>query len=303
MKNKFIITIIGPTGVGKTKISLFIAKKLNTEIISSDSRQFYRELKIGSSMPNINDLSYIKHHFIGHLSIFQNYNAKLFEIDSLNKITKLFNKYSTIIMVGGSGLYEKAVTEGLSFIPDINLNIKKQLISSFKKNGIKFLQKEFKLLNINEKIDINNPVRLIRYLEIIKSTGHCPSFFFKKKKLYRNFNIIKIGLILSKKEIYFNIKNRINNMVNNGLIEEAIKLFPYRNLRSLQTIGYKEIFNFIKEKKNIYSEIKNITNLIEINTRKYIKKQITWYRKDKKIKWFNPKEKYNIIDFINQKLQ
>ncbi len=183
MKQKFIIFILGPTCIGKTHLSLFLAEKLKTEILSCDSRQFYKELKIGTSMPTVEELSRIPHHFIGNLSIHQVYNAKLFETDSLNKISELFNKYSILIMVGGSSLYEKAVTEGLSDFPEINLNFRNHLIYHFKKKGISFLQKEFfKLKKSDDLIDIFNPRRLIRYLEIVKSTGKNPSFFYKKKK-------------------------------------------------------------------------------------------------------------------------
>ncbi|WP_341655554.1 isopentenyl transferase family protein [Blattabacterium cuenoti] len=183
MNQKLLIFILGPTCVGKTFLSLFLAEKFHTEILSCDSRQFYKELKIGTSMPTIKELSRIPHHFIGHLSIHQTYNAKLFEIDSLKIISKLFTKHSVLIMVGGSSLYEKAVTEGLSEFPKINFNIRNDLIYHFKKKGISFLQKEFfKCKKAGESIDIYNPIRLIRYLEIVQSTGKNPFFFTKKKK-------------------------------------------------------------------------------------------------------------------------
>ncbi len=183
MNQKFIIFILGPTCVGKTHLSLFLAEKFKTEILSCDSRQFYRELKIGTSMPTLEERTRIPHHFIGHLSIHQNYNAKLFEIDTLKKISKLFTKYSLLIMVGGSSLYEKAITEGLSEFPKINSDIRNNLIYHFKKKGISFLQEKFfNLKKPGESIDIFNPRRLIRYLEIVQSTGKSPSFFYKKKK-------------------------------------------------------------------------------------------------------------------------
>ncbi|WP_185872522.1 tRNA (adenosine(37)-N6)-dimethylallyltransferase MiaA [Blattabacterium cuenoti] len=300
MNQKFIIFILGPTSVGKTDISLFLAKKLKTEILSCDSRQFYKELKIGTSMPTIEELSKVPHHFIGHLSIHNIYNAKLFEIDCLKKINKLFNKYSILLIVGGSGLYEKAITEGLSNFPKINKNIRNHLIFNFKKNGISFLQKEFKKLkNKNKFIDIYNPIRLIRYLEIIKSTGKDPSFFFQKKLKKRDFLILKIGLILPRYEIYIKINNRVENMIKKGLLYEAELYYPYKNLNSLQTIGYKEFFEFFDQKKNC---INDTIEKIKINTRKYAKRQLTWYKKDTDITWFHPNEKEKILSFILKKI-
>ncbi|AWU43996.1 tRNA (adenosine(37)-N6)-dimethylallyltransferase MiaA [Blattabacterium sp. (Cryptocercus kyebangensis)] len=299
MKKNFLIFILGPTSVGKTSVSIFLAKKLKTEILSCDSRQFYKELKIGSSIPTIEELQLVPHHFIGHLTIHQIYNAKYFERESLEKIKKLFHKYSILIMVGGSGLYEKAVTDGLSDIPDIDLNIRNNLIFNFKKKGILFLQKKVqKYGKVPNYLDINNPRRLIRYLEIFQTTGQPPTFFFKKKYL-KNFTILKIGLILSKDEINFRINNRVEKMIQNGLLEEAKKYYPYRHLNSLNTIGYKEIFNFFSKKK--YS-IQEISKEIKKNTRKYAKRQLTWYRKDSSITWFNPKEKDKIFSFILNKV-
>ncbi len=248
-------------------------------------------------MPTDEELSSVPHHFIGHLTIHQNYNVKCFEKESLKKIQELFNKYSILIMVGGSGLYEKSITEGLSDIPNIDFNIRKNLIFNFEKKGILFLQKEFQKFEKKPySIDINNPQRLIRYLEIVKSTGNTPSFFFKKKKsrIEKDFTVLKIGLILPKHEIYFRINNRVDKMIKNGLIDEAKKYYHYKYLNSLQTIGYKEIFDFFDQKNSIHETIEKIKQ----NTRKYAKRQLTWYKKDTSIIWFNPKEKEKILNFI-----
>ncbi len=261
-------------------------------------------------MPTLKELNSVPHHFIGHLTIHQNYNAKCFERDSLNIIEKLFKKYSILITVGGSGLYEKSITKGLSDIPNVDLNIRKNLISNFNKKGILFLQKELQKFEKKPySIDYNNPRRLIRYLEIIQSTGTPPSFFFKKKsRINRNFSILKIGLILPKDEIYFRINNRVEKMIKNGLIDEAKKYYPYRYLNSLKTIGYKEIFDFFdKEKKITYNNISNEIDIktiekIKKNTRKYAKRQLTWYKKDPSVIWFNPKEKEKILNFVFNKV-
>ncbi|WP_185858247.1 tRNA (adenosine(37)-N6)-dimethylallyltransferase MiaA [Blattabacterium cuenoti] len=295
MNQKYLIFILGPTCVGKTNLSLFLAEKFKTEILSSDSRQFYKELKIGTSMPTTKELYSVPHHFIGHLSIHHTYNAKLFEIDSLNKISELFTKHSILIMVGGSSLYEKAVTEGLSEFPKINSNVRNRLIYYFKKNGISFLQKEFlKIQKKNESIDIDNPRRLIRYLEIFRSTGKNPSFFYTHKKK-RNFIILKIGLTIPRYEIYSRINDRVDYMMKIGLLDEAKLYYHYRNLNSLKTIGYKEIFDFFSKEKN---DLNESIEEIKKNTRRYAKKQFTWYRKDPSIIWFHPKEKDKILNFI-----
>ncbi|ACX84065.1 tRNA delta(2)-isopentenylpyrophosphate transferase [Blattabacterium sp. (Periplaneta americana) str. BPLAN] len=301
MKPYFLIFILGPTGVGKTSISIFLAKRLKTEILSCDSRQFYQELKIGSYRPTIKELESVPHHFIGHLTIHQSYNAKCFEKDSLKKMKQLFKKYSILIMVGGSGLYEKSITEGLSDIPNIDLNIRNNLIYNFKKKGILFLQKEIqKLSPIPTNIDRNNPRRLIRYLEIVRSTGKNPSFFFKKRNL-RFFSTLKIGLTLPREEIYIRINKRVEKMIQMGLLEEACRYYPYRHLNSLHTIGYKEIFDFLlsKKKQSFHEAIEEIKK----NTRRYAKRQLTWYRKDPSITWFHPKEKEKIFYFILNKVE
>ncbi|WP_185882681.1 tRNA (adenosine(37)-N6)-dimethylallyltransferase MiaA [Blattabacterium cuenoti] len=301
MKYNILVVILGPTSVGKTQVSLFLAKKFNTQILSCDSRQFYKELKIGTCVPNKQILNSIQHHFIGHLSIHDDYNAKLFEQDAINKLHNLFLTYSILIMVGGSSLYEKAVTVGLSQIPKINKHIRNELRFNFKKHGILFLQKEIKkyIHKIPQTLDIQNPFRLMRYLEIIKSTQHSPSFFFSQKKQKRNFITIKIGLILPKEQIYSNINNRVDDMMKMGLLNEAKNYYEYRHLNSLNTIGYKEIFKFFsKETVNIYHTIDEI----KTHTRQYAKKQLTWYKKDPDITWFSPKDKKKILFFIINKM-
>lgn len=306
MKNKkIIISISGPTCVGKSSIAIFLAKKLNTEILSNDSRQFYKELKIGTSAPSKKELEKVQHHFIGHINIFQEYNAKLFEIDFLKKIKKLFKKYSILIMVGGSGLYEKSAIEGLSCIPKFNQNIRNNLIDRYKKYGINFLQTEFNKYRkkYKKEIDYNNPHRLIRYLEVIKSTGY-PHFFFKKNNKRLNFSVIRIGITIPKREINFKINNRIDNMIKNGLLNEVEFLYPYKNLKSLNTIGYKEFYenNFFEKKNKTKLQLNDIIEKIKINTKKYVKRQFTWYKKYKNIKWFHPKEKKEIMNFIKKNI-
>ncbi|WP_223843705.1 tRNA (adenosine(37)-N6)-dimethylallyltransferase MiaA [Blattabacterium cuenoti] len=293
--------ILGPTCVGKTYLSIFLAKRIKTEILSLDSRQFYRELKIGTSMPNEKDLISIPHHFIGHLGINQYYNAKCFERDFLKKSHELFMKYSILISVGGSSLYQKAISEGLSEIPEIDLKVRNNLNNQLKERGIEFLQKEFKKIKKKEDVlDIKNPRRIIRYLEIFQSTGYHPSFFFKKKNKKRPFSILKIGITLSKEEISDRIHKRVETMMEKGLLLEAKNYYPYRTLNSLKTIGYQELFSFLEKKgNNLKTSIENI----KINTMKYAKKQMKWYKNEKDIIWFHPKEKDKILNFILENIK
>lgn len=301
MKN--LISIIGPTSVGKKDISIYIANNLNTEIISCDSRKIYKELNIGVAKPSIENLKMITHHFIGILNIEKFYTVGDFEKDALFKINNLFKKYNTIVMVGGSGLYEKAVIEGLNKYPTISNYIKNFWISEFKKKGIFFLQKKLKDLDVKyyNKVDIRNPCRLIRALSVITTSGKTFSSFQKKKIAPRNFITTRIGIKLPTKIIYDRINKRVEYMMNNGLFDEALKLYSKKKLNSLNTIGYKEIFDYLDNKNNI--TLLQSINKIKKNTKNYAKKQITWYNSYKNIKWFSPLEKKYILEFILTKLK
>lgn len=297
---KYLLSIIGPTGIGKTPISIFLAKKLNTEIISCDSRQFYYELKIGTAYPKIQDLNLIKHHLIGHKNIHELYTVGDFEKDANKIINKLFLKYNIIIMVGGSGLYEKAVVEGLNNIPKISKNIVNNWNNIFQKKGIFYLQQELKNKDYTayNNIDILNPRRLIRALSVIEATNKKYSYFHNIKKHNKNFVVLRIGLILERNKIYESINNRTDIMMNMGLLDEAKKFFHYKKLNALQTIGYQEIFSFLEGKISLTDSIKNIKK----NTRNYAKRQITWYKKYNNIFWFNPNYKEKILKFIIKKI-
>ncbi|MDH3004250.1 MAG: tRNA (adenosine(37)-N6)-dimethylallyltransferase MiaA [Candidatus Shikimatogenerans sp. JK-2022] len=297
---KLLVSIIGPTGIGKTKVTIKLAKFFNTEIISCDSRQFYKELKIGTSTPNNKDLKKIKHHFIGHKSIIDNYNVYKFQNDAINLIKKLFNIYNIIFLVGGSLLYEKSIIEGINYIPKIK-NKKKLLIyrnKLYKKSNSYLLKKIKKKDNIFYKNFLKNKkdkIKIIRALEVYHFNKKKISYYYKKKIKKRPFNkYLRIGLIDSRKVIYNNINNKVDKMINKGLLNEVKKLYKYRNckLNSLNTIGYKEFYN--KKKINIYSCIEEIKK----NTRNYAKRQIIWLRKMKDIVWFNPNYINNIKKLI-----
>ena len=297
-KNKYAIFIVGPTAIGKTKISIDIAKQINTEIISCDSRQFYKELKIGSAPPSFKEQQEIKHHFIQNLSIEDDYNAGKFELDAINIINELHAKYNKIILVGGSGLYIDAICKGLDNIPKTSIEVRKKLNLQYKENGIKWLQNEAVKIEpkIQENPNFKNPQRLLRILEVFNETGEKLSSFHSKKIKTRPFKIIKIGLKMNREDLYERINNRVDIMMKNGLMNEVKSLSNYQHKNALNTVGYKELFYFIKNKTTLEKAI----NEIKMNTRRFAKRQITWFNKDKGIKWFESNQTNKIIDFISK---
>ncbi|MCL4120095.1 UNVERIFIED_CONTAM: hypothetical protein GTU68_066194 [Idotea baltica] len=274
---KYLITIIGPTAIGKTALSIAIANHFNSEILSSDSRQFYKEMNIGTAVPNSVELETIKHHFIQHISIYDSYSVGHFEKEAILKLDELFNINNVAIMVGGSGLYTDAVLYGI--------DLKQQL----KDKGIDTLKEQLKRLDIEtyNNIDLENHQRLIRALEICISTGKTFSSFQTKNKVKRNFTPIKIGLTADREIIYNRINRRVDIMFENGLLEEAKKLYKNKELNALQTVGYKELFAYFDGQYSLDFAIEEIKK----NTRRFAKRQLTWYRKDNEINWFNFEDK------------
>lgn len=293
---KHLIVITGPTAIGKTGLAIFIAKKLKTEIISFDSRQFYQEMKIGTAVPSDEELKEVPHHFIQNLSIEQDYSVGNFERDALVKIEELFEKYDYLVFVGGSGLYEKAVTEGLDEFPQVDKSIRLNLIYEYDIHGLEPLQNELKEVDpvYYNLVDLNNPVRIIRALEIYRGTGKPFSSYRKNNYSARNFQVTKIGLELSREEIYDRINKRVDLMMQEGLLEEVKSLYSKKHLNSLQTVGYRELFDYLDGKIELDFAIEEIKK----NTRRYAKRQLTWYRKDPRIKWFSPFERENILTYI-----
>lgn len=299
--NKYLITIVGPTAIGKTALSIEIAKYFNTEIISSDSRQFFKEMNIGTAVPNADELSTVKHHFIQNLSIHDNYNVGQFEKDAISKLNELYKKHNCVVMVGGSGLYVNAVLKGLDDFPKVSPTIRQNLKSQLKDTGIIPLQEQLKKLDVEsyQKIDIENHQRLIRALEICIGTDKPYSSFLTDKTTQRNFIPIKIGLTADREIIYGRINQRVDSMIDNDLLDEAKKLFKYKELNALQTVGYKELFSCLDKTISLEFAIEEIKK----NTRRFAKRQLTWYRKDDEIQWFDYKDNtQQIIDFINQKI-
>ena len=289
----YLITIIGATAIGKTNLSILIAKHFNTEIISSDSRQFYKEMKIGTAVPSSNELSAVPHHFIQNRSIFENYSVGQFEKEALQKLEELYKKNNIVVMVGGSGLYTNAVIEGLDYFPEVNPDIRKQLNKEIENGNIQKLQNQLKELDIDSynSIEIENPHRLIRALEICIETGKTYSSFKNKPKEKRNFIPLKIGLEAPREIMYQRINKRVDIMIAEGLVDEAKKLYKHKNLNALQTVGYKEVFNYFDGNYTLDFAIEEIKK----NTRRFAKRQVTWNKKDTNINWFNFQENPSII--------
>ena len=282
---KTLITIVGPTAIGKTSLSILIASYFNTEIISCDSRQFYKEMTIGTAVPEKEELAVVPHHFIQNRSVFEDYNVGTYERDALNVLDTLFKKHNTVVMVGGSGLYVKAVLEGLDDFPKIDPSIRLELKHVLETEGIIPLQDQLKKLDVTtyNTIDIENPQRVIRALEICIGSNLPYSSYTGKLKKKRKFNSIVIGLNGEREKIYERINRRVDLMVEKGLLDEAKKLYPNKELNALQTVGYKELFSFFEEKVTKDEAIQEIKK----NTRRFAKRQLTWFNKDASIYWFD----------------
>ena len=297
----FLINIVGPTAIGKTALAIKLAHHFGTEIISSDSRQFFKEMSIGTAVPSEEELSEAVHHFIQHKSIFESYSVGDFERDTIKFLENFYKKNSIIIMVGGSGLYSNAVLYGLDEFPDISQQIREDLNSEYKNKGIEFLQKKLQQLDPQryENVDIYNPQRIIRSLEVCIGTGKAYSSFLNKKKKDRFFSFIQIGLIAEREAMYNRINLRVEKMLENGLFKEVQSLYKYKNLNALQTVGYREFFDFLDSKVNFNQAIE----LTKMNTRRFAKRQLTWYNKQTDIQWFDYKTNLSeIVNYINSKL-
>jgi len=298
---KHLIVIAGPTGIGKTDLSIRLAKQYQAEIISCDSRQFYREMNIGTAVPNKTDLAEVKHHFIQNLSIENPYTVGDFEKDALTKIDELHQKNDVVIMVGGSGLYIDAVCKGLDDFPKIPTDIRARLNQRLVHEGIESLEQELNKLDpdYHKIVDKSNPHRIIRALEVCLVSGKAFSSFRKKQEKTRAFNTIKIILNRDRETLYERINLRVNQMMKEGLLEEVKNLLPYREFNALQTVGYKELFAYFDGECNLETAIEEIKK----NTRRYAKRQMTWFRRDPETLFFNPEEDKNINAYLEQQLK
>lgn len=282
---KTVIIIAGPTASGKTSLAVKLAAHFNTEIISADSRQCYKELNIGVAKPTAEELDKIKHHFISSHSIHENVTAQTFEQYALNAANEIFTKNNTAVMAGGTGLYIKAFCEGLDDIPAVDETVRRMIVDNYNSQGLQWLQDEVKnkdpeFWNIAEQ---QNPQRLMRSLEVLLSTGNSITIYRKKEMVQRPFNIIKIGIDISKEQLHQNINTRVDEMMRNGLTEEVKLILPFKNLNALFTVGYRELFEYFEGTCTLDKAVSNI----KINTRHYAKRQMTWFRKDENICWFS----------------
>ncbi|WP_245977188.1 tRNA (adenosine(37)-N6)-dimethylallyltransferase MiaA [Ichthyenterobacterium magnum] len=279
-----LISIIGPTAIGKTSLSIKLAQHFNTEIISADSRQFYKEMQIGTAAPTLTELASAKHHFIHHKSIEDNYNVGTFEKDAIHLLNNLFQKHTVVIMVGGSGLYVDAVTKGFDYFPEVDSSIRTQLNKQLEEEGLEVLQLELKKLDSKafQSIAIDNPHRVIRALEICIGTNQPYSSFLNKNKEQRNFKTITIGLTADRDIIYDRINTRVDIMIKEGLLDEVKSLVSKQNLNALNTVGYKELFNYYNDHWTLDFAISEIKK----NTRRFAKRQLTWFKKNKDTFWY-----------------
>ncbi len=296
--NKILLVLLGPTGVGKSDIAVELASRLNCEIISADSRQIYREMRVGTAVPSDYQLNTIKHHFIRSISVEDYYSASIYEREVLALLPSLFSSGNIALMVGGSGMYIDAVCNGIDDIPDVDPDIRQKYISLYRDEGINGLRLALRLLDPDHyaRVDLRNPKRIIRALEISETTGKPYSSFLIQQKREREFRIIKIGLIRTRDDLYGRINQRVNEMINSGLEEEARSLLMYRDLNALTSVGYSEFFDFFDGKISRDKAIE----LIKRNSRRYAKRQLTWWRKEKDITWFDADRKQEIFDFTGE---
>ncbi len=294
---KYLIVIVGPTAIGKTDISIDIAQHFNSEIISADSRQFYKELCIGTAVPDNKQLQAIKHHFIHNKSVTEYYNAYLYERDVIFFLKSYFKKNNIAIMVGGSGMYINSVCNGIDLIPDTDPEIRNNLTNRLNNEGLESLRFELKRLDpvFYKTADLKNKQRILRALEVCIQTGKPFSSFRTNKKKTRDFNIIKIGLYMDRAILYDRINKRVDKMIENGLVDEVKNVEKHKNEYALKTVGYKELFSYFENKYNLEKAVE----LIKRNTRHFARRQITWFGKDNETSWFMPDELEKIIKYIN----
>lgn len=298
---KNLLVIIGPTGVGKTELSLRIAENFGTEIVSADSRQLYANLKIGTAAPTPEELQRVPHHFIGTLQLTDYYSAAQYEEDALKLLDHLFQTKDVVILTGGSMMYVDAVCKGIDDIPTVDEETRKTLLERYEKEGLEQLCAELKLLDPDyyKIVDLKNHKRVIHALEICYMTGKTYTSFRTQEKKTRPFRMIKIGLTRDREELYARINQRVDIMMEQGLLDEVKQVYPYRQLNSLNTVGYKELFNYLDGEWALPFAIDKIKQ----NSRIYSRKQMTWFKRDEEIRWFHPNHEEEILTYIKQEIQ
>jgi tRNA dimethylallyltransferase len=300
-KKNTLVVLAGATGVGKTELSLRLAENFGVPIVSADSRQLYRELKIGTAPPALSQLARVQHFFVGTHSIFDKYSAGQYELDVIKLLSQLFENQHIIFLVGGSMLYIDAVCNGIDDIPTIDEKTRTYWNEIYREKGLEYLQKELERLDskhFNEQVDKQNPKRILHALEVCTMTGRPFSEIRTGTQKKRDFNILKIGLTRPREELYKRIDARVEKMIADGLIDEARKFYPHKNLNTLNTVGYKELFEYFDKKISLETAIEHIKR----DTRHYAKKQLSWFNRDKKIRWFSPENEAEILEYIKQKI-
>lgn len=294
--NKKLYIIVGPTASGKTSLAISLAEKLHTEIVSADSRQIFRQMNIGVARPSKQELQRVKHHLIAVWNIEDTYNVKRYETEAINIIEKLFNQYDNLVLCGGSGLYIDAIINGIDTMPDANQEIKLELNKELNTKGLESLLEELKQRDFDyySVVDKQNHRRIIRALEVIRTSGKPFSYFINKEKVKRNFDIKIIGIYRNRAELIDRINYRVDKMMNSGLLEEVKKIEPFRNLNAVNTIGYKELFDYFDNKCSLDEAIEQI----KIHTRQYAKRQMTWFKRNKQTIWLDVTNNEFNINYI-----
>ncbi len=295
-----LIVLIGPTGVGKTELSLSIAKHFHTSILSSDSRQLYADLKIGTAAPTPEQLARVPHHFVGTLKLTDYYSAAQYEADVMKKLEELFSLNEVVVLTGGSMMYVDAICKGIDDIPTVDKETRELMLQKYAEEGLDHLCAELKLLDPEyyQIVDLKNPKRVIHALEICYMTGKSYTSFRTQSTKKRPFRIIKIGLTREREELYERINRRVDEMLDAGLLEEVKAVYPYKELNSLNTVGYKELFKYLDGEWTLEFAIEKIKQ----NSRIYSRKQMTWFKRDNEIHWFHPDQKEEIMNYINEQL-
>lgn len=295
---KRLVVLLGPTGVGKTELSLSLAEHLKSPILSADSRQLYADLQIGTAAPTADQLARVKHYFVGTLHLTDYYSAAQYEADVIREMERLFLDHDSLLLTGGSMMYIDAVCKGIDDIPTIDEETRRYMMEHYQKDGLEALQQELKELDPGhyEIVDLKNPKRVIHALEICRMTGKTYTSFRKAEIKERPFEVLYIGLNRPREELFQRINSRVDQMMADGLLQEVQQVLPYRNENSLNTVGYKELFAYLDGNCTLDFAIEKIKK----NTRVYAKKQLTWFKKNEQIHWFHPDEKEKIIRFIDE---
>ena len=296
MSTKFLIVISGPTAVGKTALAISMAKQLHTEIINADSRQVFHEMVIGTAAPSAGEMAEVKHHFVGHRSIHDGYDASRFEKDTIAFLDNWFENHNIMVMAGGSGMYIDAVCRGIDDLPSVDAGVRRKVHGEYAASGLKGIQLKLKQVDPDyyAKVDLNNPQRIMKALEITEIAGRPYSSLLTGQSKLRNFTVLKIGLDIPRQTLHERINRRVDQMMENGLIEEVTHLYANRHLNALNTVGYKELFDYMEGKDTLGGAVEKIKG----HTRQYARRQLTWFRRDSQIHWFHPDQFNAIMNFI-----